>query len=137
MEMGPRNDSQAKKGLLAKRMGSGWSLTARRKVVLVALFSLIAFFSWLDMVTSIVAYGQGLAEGNSILLGSSQFLKVSVFNALAGSKIAFVIGMGVVVLIGARSSNSLMRKLAFATLTSFVLIFALVTLNNLAALGIV
>jgi len=117
---------------------SGTEVVSRRyKLMAASLFSLTAFFSLVDLVTSSVAYGQGLAEGNSMLLGSSQALGVSVFNALEGSKIAFVLGLGVVALIGVRSGDSTMRKLAFAMLATFALVFAAVSLNNLAALGMV
>ena len=110
-------------------------LSGRHLSVIVALFSLITLFSLMDLVTSFVAYRQGLAEGNPMLLGSSQIMGLSVFNALAGTKLAFVLGMMGVALMGAWSRNSTVTKMTMAMLGSFAVVFAMVSLNNLVAIG--
>ena len=89
----------------------------------------------MDLVTTSVAYGQGLAEGNSMLLESSRLLGVSVFNALVGTKVAFLLGVAGAAVIGARSRNVMTRRLTFALLVTFALTFAVVAVNNLVAIG--
>jgi hypothetical protein len=111
-------------------------ISGRYLSVIVALFSLITLFSLMDLVTSFVAYRQGLAEGNPMLLGSSQIMGLSVFNALAGTKLAFVVGMMAIALMGAWSRNSTVTKMTMAMLGSFAVVFAMVSLNNLVAIGV-
>lgn len=131
--MGPRGGSQAQKGLVSGSKG----LSDRAKIGLASLFAATAFFSLIDLFTSFDAYRLGLVEGNTLLLGSSQLFGISVFNALEGSKLAFVIGLGGVAIMGARSRDSLMGKVSFAMLATFAVVFALVSLNNLIAIGMV
>jgi hypothetical protein len=135
-KMGPKTDSQAQRGLSGRRLQSrAIGFSSRRVVAVVGLFSIIAFFSFLDLVTSFVAYGQGLAEGNSMLLESSRLLGISVFNALVGSKVAFLLGVGVAAFFGARSRNVMTMRFTFTLLVTFALIFAVVSVNNLVAIG--
>lgn len=110
-------------------------LSRSYRAIIVSLFSLIAFFSWVDLATSFVAYRDGLVEGNALLLGGSQLLGMSVFNVLAASKLAFVLGMGGVAVMGAWSRDSTMTKLFSGVLVAFATIFALVSVNNLVAIG--
>ena len=110
-------------------------LSRSYRAIIVSLFSLIAFFSLVDLATSFVAYKDGLVEGNTLLLGSSQLLGMSVFNVLAASKLAFVLGMGGVAVMGARSRDSTMTRLTSIVLVAFAMIFALVSVNNLVAIG--
>jgi hypothetical protein len=76
-----------------------------------------------------------MAEGNSMLLESSRLLGVSVFNALVGTKVAFLLGVGVAAVIGARSRDVKTRWLTFGVLVAFALTFAIVSVNNLVAIG--
>jgi hypothetical protein len=134
--MGPKAGSHEQKGLSdGQRVSRATRLSGKSKVIVAGLFSLIAFFSLVDLVTSFVAYNQGLAEGNSLLLGTSQLFGVSVFNALAATKIAFLLGMGAVAVMGVKSGNVMVKRLTFIVLATFALIFALVSVNNLVAIG--
>jgi hypothetical protein len=110
-------------------------LSRSYRAMIVSLFSLIAFFSLVDLATSFVAYKDGLVEGNALLLGGSQLLGMSVFNVLAASKLAFVLGMGGVAVMGAWSRDSITTKLTSVVLVAFAMIFALVSFNNLVAIG--
>jgi hypothetical protein len=134
--MGPKTDSQAQRGLSSGRLiYRASSFSHRSKVAVAGLFSIIAFFSLLDLVTSSIAYGQGLAEGNSMLVEGSRLLGVSVFNALVGTKVVFLLGIGVAAVLGARSRSAMTRRFTFVVLVSFALTFAFVSVNNLVAIG--
>jgi hypothetical protein len=104
-------------------------------VTIVGLFSVIAFFSFVDLITSFVAYGQGLAEGNSMLLESSRFLGISVFNALVGTKVVFLLGVALGAFIGAKSRDVMTRRLTLVVLLAFALTLAVVSVNNLVSIG--
>jgi hypothetical protein len=135
-ETGPKTDSQAQVGLSSGRLVSrAVRLSGRSKAAIVGLFSIIAFFCLVDLVTTFVAYGQGLAEGNSLLLDSSRLLGVSVFNALVGTKVVFLLGVALAAFIGARSRDVMTRRLTFVVLVAFALTFAVVSVNNLVAIG--
>jgi len=136
-ELGAEGDYRSKAGRSGRRnLPNLTELSGRYRALVVSLFSLITLFSLMDLATSFEAYRQGLAEGNLMLLGSSQVMGVSVFNALAGSKMVFVLGIGGVAMMGAWSRNSTVRKMILAMLGTFVVVFALVSLNNLVALGV-
>src|SRR5580698_3545362 len=95
-ETGPKTDSQAQRGPSDGRLVyRATRFSPRSKVAVAGLFSIIAFFSLVDLVTSSIAYGQGLAEGNSMLLAGSRLLGVSVLNTLVGTKVVFLLGLGV------------------------------------------
>jgi hypothetical protein len=135
-EKEPKILSQAQKGLSGGRLVSrAAKLSGRSEAAVLGLFSIIAFFSLVDLVTSSVAYGQGLSEGNSLLLESSRLLGVSVFNALVGTKVVFLLGVAVAAFIGARSRDAMTRRLTFVVLVAFALTFAVVSVNNLVAIG--
>jgi hypothetical protein len=135
-EIGPKTDSQAQRGLSGGRLVSRTTRFSRRsKVAVAGLFSIIAFFSLVDLVTSSIAYGQGLAEGNSMLVEGSRLLGVSVFNALVGMKVVFLLGIGVAAVLGAGSRSAMTRRFTFVILVSFALTFAVVSVNNLVAIG--
>lgn len=131
--IGDGGASQAQNGLSSVSK----ALSDRAKIALVSLFAATAFFSLIDLFTSFDAYRLGLVEGNTLLLGSSRLFGVSVFDALEGSKLAFVLGLGGVALMGAKSRDSFVRKVSFAMLATFAMVFALVSLNNLIAIGMV
>jgi hypothetical protein len=136
VELGQKTDSQAQKGASGGRLVSrAVRLSVRSKAAVVGLFSMIAFFSLVDLVTTSVAYGQGLAEGNSMLLESSRLLGVSVFNALVGMKVIFLLGVALAAFIGAGSRDVMTRRLTFVVLVSFALTLAFVSVNNLVAIG--
>lgn len=135
-EIRPKTDSQAQRGLSSGRLiYRATSFSRRSKVAVAGLFSIIAFFSLVDLVTSSIAYGQGLAEGNSMLVEGSRLLGVSVFNALVGTKVAFLLGIGVAAVLGASSRSAMTRRLTFVVLVGFALTFAFVSVNNLVAIG--
>ena len=135
-EIGPKIDSLAQKGLSQGLLVSrAAGISRRNKAAVAGLLAIIAVLSLLDLITTSVAYGQGLAEGNSMLLESSRLLGVSVFNALVGTKVAFLLGVAGAAVIGARSRNVMTRRLTFALLVTFALTFAVVAVNNLVAIG--
>jgi hypothetical protein len=135
-EIGPKTDSQPQKGLSHGLLVSrATRFSDRSKVAVVGLFSIMAFFSFMDLVTTSVAYGQGLAEGNAMLLDGSRLLGVSVLNALVGSKVAFLLVVAVAAIIGSRSRDTMTRRLIFGILVTFAVTFAVVSVNNLVALG--
>src|SRR5437899_9600404 len=83
-----------------------------------------------DMATTLVALGNGLQEGNALVLGMSAAFGLGIFVSLAIVKIAFVTTAAVVAIFGIRSASKMGRSLAFSCLASSTLLFLVVSLNN-------
>ena len=87
-------------------------------------------FNLTDMATTLLALGEGLQEGNAIVLGMSALLGLDIFSSLAVVKIMFVTAAAMVAIFGIRSASTMGRSLALSCLASSTLLFLIISLNN-------
>jgi len=109
-------------------------LLARYDQLVLALLATTFALSTLDLATSILAYGQGLVESNSLLLYVSSLLGVRVVDALVGSKVAFIAGTGLVGLLGMKTRFPMTKAMSFFLLLGFAAELFAVSANNVSAL---
>jgi hypothetical protein len=83
------------------------------------------------LVTTSIALQQGLSEGNMMLLGIASILKLTFFQAILITKIGFILGAGLLVLLGLKSNIQMTKKLVLVSMTGFALMLFFVSLNNL------
>ena len=106
------------------------SSPAGKAMIGILMFSNLAF-NITDLATTFVALGSGLGEGNALLLALSTGLGISVFAALVVMKAIFVASALALALVGARSANGTVRKLALSYLLTSTMVFYVVSLNNI------
>jgi hypothetical protein len=87
-------------------------------------------FNLTDLATTAAALGNGLSEGNALVLTMSSTLGVNLLVALVAMKAIFVTGAVVIALVGARSSNSTLRNAALCYLITSTVVFYAVSMNN-------
>jgi len=95
------------------------------------MFSCIIVLSITDLLTTSMALRQGLSEGNVILLGIASWMKLGFFQTIIATKIGFILGAGLLVFLGLRSSLQMTRKIILSSMIGFVLMLLFVSLNNL------
>jgi hypothetical protein len=95
-----------------------------------ALLASVAF-TITDFVTSFVALNRGFAEGNTLLTGLAGSLSLGTIGSLLVMKAVFIAGVSSLAVIGAKSQERTTKKLALASITVFVFVFACVSVNNL------
>lgn len=88
-------------------------------------------FTITDLVTSFIALNEGFSEGNSLVTGLSEVSNLGTIGSLLLAKAIFIAGVSALALVGAKSPERATKKLALASLTIFVFVFASVSLNNL------
>jgi hypothetical protein len=88
------------------------------------------------MITTSIALGQGLREGNMALLDLARALDLTFFQALTLTKFGFVLGAAVLVILGMTSKVQSTRNLVLNSMTVFAVLLLLVSLNNLIMLGV-
>jgi hypothetical protein len=94
------------------------------------MFSNIVF-NLTDLTTTLFALGNGLREGNALVLGMSVETGIGVFASLIAVKALFVAGAALVALFGIRSASKTGRNLALTCLASSTLLFFIISLNNI------
>jgi len=87
-------------------------------------------FNLTDMATTLFALGDGLREGNALVLGLSAAFGLGLFASLALVKVLFVTAAAVIAIFGIRSTSERGRSLALSCLASSTLLFLCVSLNN-------
>lgn len=98
-------------------------------IFILAVSSLV--FNLTDLATTFVALGNGLSEGNSLLLGMSAALGLSVYGSMAILKLIFVAGSIAIAIVGMRSTNTTSRSLVLCYLFTSTVIFYAASLNNI------
>ena len=89
-----------------------------------------------DLVTTSIALSSGLREGNVMLLAVESLLKMSFFQTIATTKLAFISGTAFLALIGMKSNVLTTRKIVFSSLAVFVVILLFVSVNNLLMINL-
>jgi len=99
------------------------------------LLGLSVFFSMLDLTTTYQAVARGMSEGNVLILAVSGALGVGLISALEVTKLIFLVGCGVVCLVGTKMVGRPVATMALLLLAFFVVLQALVSINNLYMLS--
>jgi len=107
------------------------SLRGKGKDLIGVLLFANMLFNMTDLTTTAIALGQGLQEGNMLLLGMSAALGLSIFASLIIMKGLIITGAVVVALVGARSASSNGRRMALCYLIASTSLFYVISLNNL------
>ena len=102
---------------------------------MLSLFASVSFFSLVDLATTIRAYAIGLSEGNYLVLGMARVLGLGTLWTLVAFKATFIISLGLVVLLGVHTRSPMTRRMAFALMAAFTVVFLAVSVNNLAAIA--
>jgi len=99
---------------------------------IVSLLAYLTVFSFTDLFTTSAALAQrGLYESNTILVFIANSLGLNLIGVIAITKLAFVTGAIFLSVLGIRSNDKITRKMIFATVGAFTIIFVMVSLNNL------
>jgi len=96
-----------------------------------ALFSCTVVLSVTDLLTTTMALHDGLREGNIMLLGIASAMNLTFFQAIATTKLGFILGTAVLAFLGIKSNLLTTRKIIFGSMAAFVVLLLLVSLNNL------
>jgi hypothetical protein len=99
------------------------------------LFVCTVVLSVTDLLTTSIALHQGLREGNFMLLSFASLLRMSFFETIATTKLAFIAGTAVLAILGIRSELQLTRRIVFSALAVFVVLLLFVSLNNLVMIS--
>jgi hypothetical protein len=102
----------------------------------ISLFSCTVILSVTDLITTSFALRAGLREGNVMLLGVASYFQLNFFQAIAGTKLAFIFGAAALAVVGIRSDIQLTRKIVFSSLAVFVVLLLLVSVNNLLMINL-
>jgi hypothetical protein len=116
-----------------EKIGSLGSKSLRGKgkdLIGVMLFANM-LFNMTDLTTTAIALGQGLQEGNMLLLGMSAALGLSIFASLIIMKALIITGAIAVAVVGARSASTSGRRMALCYLIASTSLFYVISLNNL------
>jgi hypothetical protein len=100
------------------------------------LGGLAIIFSLSDILTSAIALGRGLQEGNVLLLALSSLTGIGLIDALGITKFFFLLGLGVVFVIGLRTKDSGVRFRALMVLLALAVLLLAVSINNLYLISI-
>jgi hypothetical protein len=103
---------------------------------IIGLFVCTVVLSVTDLVTTSIALSSGLREGNVMLLAVESLLKMSFFQTIATTKLAFISGTAFLALIGMKSNVLTTRKIVFSSLAVFVVILLFVSVNNLLMINL-
>jgi hypothetical protein len=87
-------------------------------------------FNVTDLTSTFVAFQTGLTEGNSMVLGFSAALGLSILDSLALVKILFIAGAALVALVGGRSTSTDTRNVMLTCLMASTFVFLFVSVNN-------
>jgi hypothetical protein len=101
----------------------------------IGLFCCTVILSVTDLITTSIALRSGLQEGNLLLLGVASMLRMSFFETIATTKLAFISGTAVLALLGIRSHLQLTRRIVFSSLAIFVVLLLFVSVNNLVMIN--
>jgi hypothetical protein len=121
-----KNRSLSKIEQEQKQLGS-----RRYSVTLVSLFASVVGLSGTDMLTTWMALNEGLKEGNLALLSFARIFDLSFFQAIALTKVGFILGAGVLVVFGMRSNIQSTRSIVMKSMIAFAILLLFVSLNNL------
>jgi hypothetical protein len=102
----------------------------------ISLFSCTVILSVTDLITTSFALRAGLQEGNVMLLGVASYFQLNFFQAIAGTKLAFIVGAATLAVVGIRSDIQLTRKIVFSSLAVFVVLLLFVSVNNLLMINL-
>ena len=97
---------------------------------------LIAFvgavvFSMGDFLTSSIATNMGLFESNFLLTSLAGTFRISLMSAFALTKVGIIAGTTLTGVVGVRSRDRQMKKLALGVVAFFAILFLFVTINNI------
>ena len=106
-------------------------LGGRYTLGLAAVLLASVVFTITDFVTSFIALNKGFVEGNTMLTGLAGTLGLGTIGSMLIMKTVFIAGVSALALVGAKSQERTTKKLALASITIFVFVFACVSLNNL------
>jgi len=71
-----------------------------------------------------------------MLLGVASYFQLNFFQAITGTKLAFIFGAALLAIIGIRSNIQLTRKIVFSSLAVFVVLLLFVSVNNLVMINL-
>jgi hypothetical protein len=102
----------------------------RYEVTIMVLLGYLVFFNVMDMLSTALALRIGLEEGNVLLLNISSFLRTNLLVVIGLIKILFIFGGAGLVFMGIKTNNRRMKNLILGSILAFVLVFLLVSVNN-------
>ena len=105
-------------------------ISRRYALTLASLFASVVLLSGIDMLTTTIALNDGLREGNFALLAFARVFDLSFFQAIALSKVGFILGAGVLMMFGMKSNIQSTRNLVIKSMVAFAILLAFVSLNN-------
>lgn len=89
-------------------------------------------FNVTDLLTTSVALARnGLYEGNSLLVLIARSLGMNLISTIALTKVVFIAGAIFVSVLGIRSEDRRTRRMIFAVVGTFAMIFIFASLNNI------
>lgn len=97
---------------------------------MVFLVSSVIVLNLTDLLTTTIALGKGLEEGNVMLLSLTSFLRLRFIDVIALTKIGFIMGALVLCYVGFSSSALKIRKMMLRAMAAFTLVLLVVSLNN-------
>lgn len=113
---------------------------ARRRITsydfaVISLFVCTVVLSVTDLITTSIALHAGLREGNVMLLDVASFFRMGFFQAIAITKLGFIVGTAMLAILGIKSEILTTRKIVFSSLAIFVALLLFVSLNNLVMIN--
>ena len=114
----------------------GW-LSVHYVLFFEAMFAAVAFLNVLDLWTSSVALSQGLIEGNAVITKLAGVLGLQTIGGLMIMKVAAILGGLAAAIVGIRTNDRQVRRLAVGVMLFLAGILIVVSLNNLYLIGTV
>lgn len=104
--------------------------------VMVSLLATLSGLNVADLVSTKVALGEGLSEGNTVLLGASSLLGTNLIMSLLFFKVVYISGAVAVTVLGMRTRAAALRSRVFALLLVLTVLIGVVVANNIYIIGL-
>ena len=103
----------------------------RYEAGIVSFLAFLTVFSVTDLLTTSVALARnGLYEGNSLIVLIANSFNMNLISTIALTKVVFVSGAVLVSILGIRSEDKKTKKIIFAAVGAFAMVFIFASLNN-------
>ena len=126
----------SQRNLSAGISGNGW-LNSHYMQFFVGTFAAVAFLNVLDLWTSAIAMGQGLSEGNGVVVDVAGLLGLQVLGGLMIMKVLAIAGGLAGAVLGIRAKDRQTRVLAVAVMLFLMMVLVVVSVNNIYAISTV
>jgi hypothetical protein len=109
--------------------------TRRYKAIVLSLFGLLVALNLTDLLSTSIALGIGLSEGNGAILSIADYLGTSIVVAVGLSKAVFISAAGLVSFLGIRTASTTVRTRVVILLVVLTAMLGVVSVNNFYLIG--